>query len=181
MITDWHPQNRHAVFALLAMLATAAAQAHSVSDAYLTLTEGARDARSGSPTVIHAQWDIALRDLDFVLKLDDNGDGDIVWGELRKHQSAIAQYAYQHLGFSGDGKICQVEPTGQMVDAHADGAYASLMFDIACRGAPHQLSLDYRLFFAIDPSHRAILLAHNGENISSAVLSTDKPHIELAL
>jgi len=29
-----------------------------------------------------ASGDIALPDLDFVLKLDDNGDGKIVWGEL---------------------------------------------------------------------------------------------------
>jgi hypothetical protein len=31
--------------------------------------------------------------VDFVLKLHDKGDGNIVWDELRKHQQAIAQYA----------------------------------------------------------------------------------------
>jgi hypothetical protein len=175
-----HRRAGPALLALVAMLASVAARAHSASDAYLTLTASAHDAHSG-PSVIHAQWDIALRDLDFVLKLDDNGDGDIVWGELRRHQPAVAQYAYQHIKLSGDGKACQVKPTGQMVDGHADGTYASLMFDIVCSRAPKRLSLDYSLFFAIDPSHRAILVEHNGENISTAVLSVDKPHLDLAL
>jgi hypothetical protein len=179
----WHSKTRHvrlAPVALVAMLASAAAHAHSASDAYLTLIEAAPAGRAG-PSVIHAQWDIALRDLDFVLTLDDNGDGDIVWGELRRHQSAIAQYAYQYLKLSSGGKACQLKPTGQMVDRHADGAYASLMFDIVCPTTTRQLSLDYRLFFAIDPSHRAILVAHSGENIATAVLSSDRAHLELAL
>jgi hypothetical protein len=176
----WHSLTRRSVLALIAILASVVAHAHSASDAYLTLNVGTRDARSG-PNVIHAQWDIALRDLDFVLKLDDNGDGDIVWGELRRHQGAIAQYAYQHLKFGSDGTACQVKPQGQMVDAHADGAYASLMFDIVCPGAPKRLTVDYLLFFAIDPSHRAILVAHNGENLSTAVLSSEKTHIDLGL
>jgi len=173
-------QARAALFALVAMLASVAARAHSASDAYLTLTEVAHDAPN-DPGVIHAQWDIALRDLDFVLKLDDNGDGNIVWGELRKHQSAIAVYAYRYLKFSGDTTACQVKPTGQMVDGHADGAYVSLMFDVVCSGAPKRLSLDYSLFFAIDPSHRAILIEQNGADISTALLSSDKAHLELPL
>lgn len=167
-----------AALALLAMLISVAAAAHSASDAYLTLSYGAQDPHHG-PGVIHAQWDIALRDLDFVLKLDDNGDGNILWGELRRHQSAIAQYAYQHLKLSADGRVCELHPTAQMVDGHADGTYASLMFDILCSRTPRRLSLDYSLFFAIDPSHRAILIARNGENIATAVLSVDKPHLEL--
>jgi hypothetical protein len=51
-------------------------------------------------TVVHGQWDIALRDLDFVLKLDDNGDGKIVWGELRQHQTvSLLTYAYGQMSF----------------------------------------------------------------------------------
>ena len=166
---------------LALVLVSSAASAHSASDAYLTLIEPPPSARLRNQTVLHVQWDIALRDLDFVLKLDDNGDGNIVWGELRRHQKAIAQYAFQYLQASGDGKTCRISPTGQMVDDHADGAYASLMFDIVCAGAPERLELDYRLFFAIDPSHRAIVVLHNADNIATALLSSDKPQIDLGL
>ena len=155
-----------------ASLTSTTAGAHSASDAYLTLTEqpaiktvgagqqpGAGQAGQTGQTVVHAQWDIALRDLDFVLKLDDNGDGNIVWAELRKHQHQIAEYAYANL--------------------HASGA--SLMFDLTCPGTPARLTLDYRLFFAIDPSHRAIVVFRGGDNVATAVLSPDKARIELPL
>jgi len=172
---------RYALLALTAALASGAANAHSASDAYLTLVEPARADQTRNETLLHVQWDIALRDLDFVLKLDDNGDGDIVWGELRRHQKAIAQYAFQYLKADGDGKSCHILPTGQKVDNHADGAYASLTFDIRCPGFPRRLGLDYRLFFAIDPSHRAIVVLHNADNIATALLSSDKPQIDLGL
>lgn len=179
---------------LAASLTSMTAGAHSASDAYLTLTEqppmksvgagqppGASHPKGAGQTVVHAQWDIALRDLDFVLKLDDNGDGNITWSELRKHQHEIAEYAYANLHVSGDGSSCRIDPTRQMVDDHADGAYASLMFDVTCPGAPARLTLDYRLFFAIDPSHRAIVVFRSGDNVATALLSPDKARIELPL
>ena len=176
------PRVRNAVITLAASLASMAACGHSASDAYLTLTKEPPSQASGAhQTVVRGQWDIALRDLDFVLKLDDNGDGNIVWGELRKHQPAIARYAYAYLRFSADGRECRMVPTSQMVDDHADGAYASLMFEITCVGAPTRLTVDYRLFFAVDPSHRAILVFRNGENMSTSVLSPDRPRINLEL
>jgi hypothetical protein len=173
---------RKSLLVLVACLFTMAAGAHSASDAYLTLIEQPHSKTGGAAqTIFKGQWDIALRDLDFVLKLDDNGDGSIVWGELRRHQQAIAQYAYSHLQFSGDGSICRVMPTRQLVDDHADGAYSSLMFDLICAGAPKHLSLDYRLFFAIDPSHRAILVLRSGENIATSVLSSVQPAIDFEI
>lgn len=169
----------YALMSSVGVLIGVQAYAHSASDAYLTLTVQPRENGDVGQTRMRGQWDIALRDLDFVLKLDDNGDGNIVWGELRQHQQAIAQYAYPTLNVSADGKSCRVVPTRQMVDGHADGAYASLMFDISCAGASKRLMLDYRLFFAIDPSHRAILVFHNGENVATSVLSVDNAQINL--
>jgi len=55
------------------------ADGHSASDAYLTLTADAVQAPGQS--TLHGQWDVALRDLDFVLKLDDDGDGRLTWGK----------------------------------------------------------------------------------------------------
>jgi len=165
--------------ALAVTLASGAAQAHSASDAYLTLTLASPGA--APRTVVHGQWDIAVRDLDFVLKLDDDGDGRILWRELRRHQQAVSDYAYANILIRGDGEACRVEPTRQAVDFHADGAYAVLFFDIVCSGATKRLALDYRLFFAIDPSHRGILLLHSGEKVATAVLSPSNASIELGL
>ena len=153
--------------------------AHSASDAYLTLDAGTPTA-SGE-MVIKGQWDIALRDLDFVLTLDDNGDGNITWHELRRHQADIARYAYSMLGARADGKPCTVRPTSQRVSQRADGAYAALSFDIVCNGAQREVTLDYRLFFAIDPSHRCILVARNGRETATALLSPANATVDLRL
>ena len=155
-------------------------QAHSASDAYLNLTVD-----GGSPRglfVAHGQWDIALRDLDFVLKLDDDGDGRLRWGEVRNHRLAIERYAYASLSFSGDsGNDCHIKPTRQMIDGHADGAYAALFFDVLCKRAPPKLRLHYDLFFAIDPSHRGIFVMHDHANVATAVLSPQNDAIDLTL
>jgi hypothetical protein len=155
-------------------------RAHSASDAYLNLT-----VESGSTRgifVVRGQWDIALRDLDFVLKLDDDGDGQLSWGEVRHHQSAIERYAYAYLSFSGDsGNTCVIKPTRQMIDDHADGAYAALFFDVACKQVPLKLRLHYDLFFAVDPSHRGIFVMHDHANVATAVLSPQNDVIDLTL
>jgi hypothetical protein len=165
--------------ALATTLNLSPAAAHSASDAYLTLETATRTASGG--TVVRGQWDVALRDLDFALRLDDNGDGNITWGELRKHRAAIDRYAYGYLRANGDGKDCTIRPVRQRVSNHADGAYAALSFDIVCTGMPSRLKLDYRMFFALDPSHRCILIFRSGVDTATALLSPDNAHVDLRL
>lgn len=57
---------------LLAVLTTLPAQAHKPSDSYLNLQNVAGQ--------LAVQWDIALRDLDYALGLDSDGDGAITGG-----------------------------------------------------------------------------------------------------
>ena len=169
-----------AVAAAWAAMAVGPAWAHSASDAYLTFNVEKRAAVSrASTTTIHGQWDVALRDLDFVMKLDDNGDGNITWSELQRHQAAIAAYVYPRLKASSGGAPCTVTPTRQLVADHADGAYAALFFDIVCKGTPTPVTVDYRLFFDIDPSHRGILVMRSGGDTSTSLLSPDNARVDL--
>ena len=171
---------RPIVAAWLLILAPSGVRAHSASDAYLTLSID--PARNANLTVIHGQWDIALRDLDFTLKLDDDGDGQLTWGEYKRHQAAVEHYAYEKLVFSAEkGNPCSIKPARQLIDEHADGAYAALFFDVICRHQPKSLTMNYTLFFAIDPSHRGIFAMHAGENTSTAVLSPQNATVILNL
>ena len=104
------------------------AHAHKPSDSYLTLrVSGER---------IEGQWDIALRDLEYAIGLDANGDGDITWGELKARHGDIASYALARLSIGVAGKSCSLQPTGHLVDEHSDGAYTVLRFEAGCGGAP---------------------------------------------
>jgi len=129
------------------------AHAHKPSDSYLTLkVEGAK---------IQGQWDIALRDLDFAIGLDGNGDGEITWGELRVRHDAIAAYALPRLkiqaaGSDGENE-CPARATEHLVDNHSDGAYAVLRFVAECPKPPAALELTYALLFDVDPQHKGLL------------------------
>jgi len=125
------------------------ADAHKPSDSYLTLNVA-------GPSV-NGQWDIALRDLDFAIGLDADGDGEITWGELRARHKDIAAYALSRLALVADGVPCALHPLRHLVDNHTDGAYEVLRFNADCATTPRVLRLTYRLFFDLDPQHKGLL------------------------
>jgi hypothetical protein len=169
------------LYLILGVAAFSPAHAHSASDAYLTLSADAQN-----PDLLHGQWDIAIRDLDFLLALDDNGDGKVSWGEVRQHLPAIERYAYGRLAFRSGDAPCTVAPVRQLIDDHADGAYVVLMFDVTCHhasaaaAATGSLNMNYGLFFDIDPSHRGIFLLHSKSGTSTAVLSPQNSSVSLS-
>jgi hypothetical protein len=152
---------------LLAMLAGGSAIAHKPSDSYLSL-------RVAGAT-IDGQWDIALRDLDYAIGLDDNQDGAITWGELRAHRAEIAAYAMARLRLDADGMVCPARLTELLVDRHSDGAYAVLRFSAQCAHAPGTLTVAYRLLFDVDPQHRGLLRLEDAGQTLSAVFADTSP------
>ncbi len=148
---------------LLGLLAGAAAQAHKPSDSYLAIS-----VQDGQ---ISGRWDIALRDLDFAIGLDADGDGDITWGEVRAQHRAIAAYAAARLQLQADGVDCPIEIGSQQVDEHTDGAYTVMPLRFACAkdAKPEALTLRYTLFADIDPQHRGLLNLKAGGATRSAL------------
>ena len=147
------------IVALLCALLAVPAFAHKPSDAYLTLD------RDG--VALSGQWDIALRDLDNAFALDANGDGEITWGEVRAKHAEIARYALDRLLVTSGGDACPLVVTSHAIDAHTDGAYAVLKLAGRCAQPAPALTIDYRLFFDIDPQHRGLLnLVENGNSTS---------------
>jgi HupE / UreJ protein len=152
----------------LALALLAPAEAHKPSDSYLSITVGERD--------LAGQWDIALRDLDFAIGLDADGNGEITWGEVRARHGEIAAYALARLALKADGAACRIEAGAQAIDEHTDGAYTVLPLAIHCAGAPPaDLSIDYRLFADLDPQHRGLLKLQALGQTRTAVLGPQAP------
>jgi hypothetical protein len=163
--------------AAAALLVPVAAAAHKESDAYLTLRADPSNAH-----VMHGQWDIALRDLDYAIGLDANHDGAITWGEVTARREAIEQYALSRMEVKGDGITCDMQPTGQKIDEHTDGAYDVILFDAVCdKNIPSKLTVVYRLMYDLDPYHRGIVTIHSGDKIAGAVLGPSNPIASLNL
>src|SRR5439155_1980519 len=100
------------------------AHAHKPSDSYLTLRiDGER---------IDGQWDIALRDLDFAIGLDADGNGELTWDEIRSRHADIAAYAMARLALSMHDTPCPLTVSEHLIDEHTDGAYAVMRFTGEC-------------------------------------------------
>ncbi len=139
---------RRLAVVLALLLCQATAWAHKASDSYLMV-----DVKGQAVT---AQWDIALRDIDFALGLDSDGNAEITWGELRVRQSDLAAWALSRLEISRSG-ACPLDVTGLQVDDHTDGGYAVLHLSGVCPGAAGTLGMEYRLLFDLDKLHRGLL------------------------
>jgi hypothetical protein len=160
------------ILSLLLALAATTAQAHKPSDSYLALRV---DGASAS-----GQWDIALRDLEFAIGLDADGNGEITWGELKAKRKDVEAYAFARLNLRSDGKPCALNPSDLLVDEHSDGAYAVLRYGADC-GAREAaaIEVEYRLFFDLDPTHRGLLRFERGGASQTAVLSPERPRLAL--
>ena len=162
--------------ALFAWLPTAAS-AHKESDAYLTLSTDA-----ANPDVLHGQLDVALRDLAFVLDIDNNHDSAVTWGEVKAHRGQIERYALAGVTIKGDGLTCQAHAMDQKIDEHNDGAYDVILFDAVCdKVIPGRLTIVYTLFRDVDPYHRGIVTIHAGQRVAGVVFGPKTPTATLGL
>jgi len=176
---NFHTQavRRVAALLLLALLfAGGAARAHKPSDSYLTLRIATATAVQGGSAsgprdalAIEGRWDIALRDLDFALGLDADGDAQLTWGEVRSRHADIASYAIARLGLAPG---CRLRVVGNQVDRHTDGAYAVLLLRGDCQpGAV--FGIDYKLFADFDAQHRGMASITVDGEMQSLVLGGD--------
>lgn len=159
-----------------AILFSNVAQAHKPSDSYLRLKIAENH--------IAGQWAIALRDLDYAIGLDSNDNGEITWGELREHYANISAYALARLQLASQDSPCQIAPIQshqQRVERLSDGSYASFDFTADCSATIQELSIDYSLFFDLDPQHRGLVQLQQGLVEHSIVLSPSQSsrHIQL--
>jgi hypothetical protein len=129
-------------------LFAAAASAHSASNSYLQARVTGAD--------VAVQWSIALRDLDYAVGLDSNGDGNISWGEVRQRFTEIDAYALSRLSLDADGTTCHFGPVDHLADELGDGGYAVLRFTASCPAIPRRLGIHYSLLFELDPLHRGL-------------------------
>ena len=150
---------------LLALFCATVAQAHKPSDSYLVV--------SVEQNVVRGQWDIALRDLDFAIGLDSNGNGEITWGELRARHADIDAYAMARLRIALGGSACAARVTEHLVDNHTDGAYAVLRFEAPCDKPGGVLALEYSLFADLDPQHKGLLRLEYDGATRTAIFSPE--------
>ena len=163
---------------VVALVLQTAAWAHKPSDSYLTLR-----AATGSNDIA-VRWDIALRDLDYVLQLDRNGNGEISWGEVRLRSDDITRLATSRLQLSSSDKTCAWVTTAPLaLDKHSDGTYAVLSLSAQCPSLTGALKARYSLLFDVDPTHRGLVqwIAPGSTEAQALVFGNESGEQSLAL
>jgi HupE / UreJ protein len=157
--------------ALAIVLLAASAQAHRASDAFLTVeVDGSQ---------LRGRFEIALRDLAAVIDIDPDRDGEITWGELRRARPAIDASVERALAVGADGQACSLRSSDLQVSDRVEGRFAWIELAGQCPAAPAQLSLEYRLLFDVDPTHRGILVLTSGGVAQSAIFAPERARIRL--
>jgi hypothetical protein len=146
-------------------LAGSSAFAHATSDSYLTVEVQQRR--------VEVRWDIALRDLDYVLDLDADRDGALTWGEVRARADAIDAYALAHFGLRAANRPCPLRPVDRQVERHAEATYYVLLARGGCEASAPDLDVAYSLLFDSDTMHRGLLKLTSGGVTHSTVFAPD--------
>ncbi len=167
MILKWQSLGRswRQLALLLLMLGLVSACAHKPSDSYLRLRL--------DETGMGGQWDIALKDLEYVLGLDANDDGQITWGEVRAREAVIDGYALSRLKVLANGTACDWRVMDRLIDHHTDGAYLVLRLAAVTPSRVSDVRIDYRAFFDVDPQHRGLLQFENSGLTRVAVFAPE--------
>ena len=167
----WRQGVLRAVAMAWLMLWAGAALAHKSSDSYLTVQVRADQ--------VNVQWDIALRDIQFAIGLDANGDDHITWGELQQKQRELQAWASSRLSLQRGG-ACTFKPQALQVDEHTDGGYAVLVWAGRCPQQHGPLSIQYSLLFDLDTHHRGLLKLDLDGATHSAVLGPQSGVMQFA-
>ena len=154
---------------LCGLVLAAPTLAHKGSDAYLQLKF---DAAASTLRV-----DLALRDLDAVLDIDADADGQLTWGEIRTAWPGIERYLVARVQVDG----CQWPSVTRALERRADGVYAALTWAGSCAPAAMLPVIRYTALREIDPTHRAIAkIERPGADAVVQVLDPTRPSVPMA-
>lgn len=159
-----------------AWLGLPSAWAHKGSDAYLDVQEQttAHSTLSEAPLrQYQLKLAVALKDLDLILLLDANADGQVTWGEVKVATPLVIATLDQaaQLEAPAGPSSCALQWQYDGVERRSDGAYLRLASHVQCSLA-QGLTLRYTLFKDQDASHRLLVAGHVG---GQDLLSTATP------
>ncbi len=152
------------------------AQAHSQSSSRLTLDLVERVPRA--LTLL-----MTLPDLLHLIDLDNNGDGQLTWGEVSTSEPEIFDLIVANVSLRAGGSSCAftTQQEALSLTTHADAPSLRVALQVNCPDAVEAdiLHFSYQLFFDDDPTHRALLSVSGDADADTYLLTTDTRALEL--
>lgn len=141
------------------------ARAHSPGESYIFLTV--------TGTEVGGRFEVTLKDLNKVVDIDQNGDGELTDAEFFAVADQANAYMQKTLSFH-DGQQAHTVEVGNNSMLHSRvGNFAQIEFTIpTLTGVPAGLHTDYRfLFDGPDSDHRGLLVIEN--NVLTGVFDAE--------
>ena len=187
---------KHPVWMLLGLVLVSGmgtAWAHKGSDAYLDVQQlGAiKPTTDGDERQLGFVLAVAIKDLDQVLPLDANADGQVTWGEIKSVTPAVLALLNTTARIDADAGSAPAAQTGHpnaaspcrldwqfdALERRSDGAYVRLRAQARCP-ASQPLAFNYTLFRDQDASHRLLVAGRIGDQ---DLLTTARPQQSASL
>ncbi len=147
---------------IVALCLATLAFAHKGSDAYLDVQETA-------PSAYRFKLSVAIKDLDLILPLDGNADGQVTWGEVKAATPAAIEVINQSANLQA--AACRLQWQFGEIEKRSDGAYLQFQAPTQCP-LTNGLTFNYTLFKAQDANHRLLVA---GRIAGTDVLTTTSP------
>ena len=146
------------------------AGAHATQNSFLQLK---LERPIANQIVLEGQWQMALKDLNLILKLDADRDGSISAKELRERRTDIASYLLPKLEVFADGRDCATRETGASIADNVQGPYLSLRLETICLNDPKVLEVRQRLFFDLkdNQNHRGLMSLSVDDQVFTGVFT----------
>ncbi len=148
------------------LLAVASVKAHQNSTAYLFL-----DQTNG---VLQGRWEIPIADLEFKIRLDDNIDGEVTWGEIKQKLPAIRDYALPRVKVRAGTSESPITFRDALINKRPAGAMLVLVWQSRLP-AGEAVTLEYNFGFDYDGGHQCIVSFQD----RTAVLTKDRRTFDL--
>jgi hypothetical protein len=147
---------------LVALFVSASAFAHKGSDAYL-------DVQETTPSAYQFSLSVAIKDLDLILPLDANADGQVTWGEVKAATPAAVEVVNRSANLQA--AACRLQWQFSQLEKRSDGTYLQFQAQAHCPAA-NGLIFNYALFKDQDANHRLLVA---GRIAGKDLLSTTSP------
>lgn len=145
-------------------------RAHTPSETFLTLT------LASNGTNLTGQWDVALRDVQQGLGLEEVDVKAISAEELARRQEALALDTIARLEVKADGTALPLTVTDYLTVTLNSGEYARVQFSAAAtREPPAEIELNARVLFAIDVAMHGVLRLDHADRTETAVFNAGNP------
>jgi hypothetical protein len=149
------------------------AHAHQMSTAYLQLADQplhdknlqTKTMATGQDANFYGELQLRWFDLELVIGLDANSDGELSWAEVDERAAQIKAFALEHLQIQHDALPCRLQLEDDIqTDMHFDEGYLVLYFAAFCPtetadSQAQTLSIHYSAIFSQDADHKLLVNA----------------------